>query len=776
MNEASDGQTVSQEKRHWFVEIFPHFVQSYLSTPDGEWHIGAYDECRAQGHRNFQEVVEAADRGEDVTDQVLLKLLPYHDSASNREKGAWHHIAPTITGDLKKWFENVGWTKPQDWPQVAQAILEFLRRCSDDPKQLPTACDEFLALPYSKGFQSGMVTPILNALRPDAFALINSQSQKAINHLAGTKYTTRLADYPQINAVRSRILDELSEVLAQAPVPAERRSDLFDMFCYWSVSINKGDGKDLRILPKEPTDLIESAFSLRTFQLLAELHQQPKYTLYQSHKEEFDKHLEEPFQQLMHQSVALLPEAITERMETEKGIFGQIRKNDYGKGGTWDFYWGALYPKGGKRTEDAQLYLWINWDHLEFGFYIGEYGGEQRRRFRRNCKDNVESLAVILQDALRGTDIKLGPRDALPSNGSKSGPPPSGPGIEEWLRDPGEDGIRAAVYLSKEEVLSTASDELAQRIADAWATVFPFVILATSDDPMPIIGEYDTPSDQLRETNAEYSIAQMAAGTGLEVELLHRWATAVDRKGQAIVYGPPGTGKTYLAQQLATHLVGGGDGFVELVQFHPAYAYEDFMQGIRPVARVDGGLDYPLVPGRFLQFCERAQARRGRCVLIIDEINRANLARVFGELMYLLEYRGEVIPLAGGTTFSIPSNVRIIGTMNTADRSIALVDHALRRRFAFLALYPNYEVLRRYHQQTGFPADGLVQTLVALNVQIGDPHYEVGISFFLRERLAEELEDVWQMEIEPYLEEYFFDQPQKVEHFRWTAIRQKVLP
>jgi len=85
--------------------------------------------------------------------------------------------------------------------------------------------------------------------------------------------------------------------------------------------------------------------------------------------------------------------------------------------------------------------------------------------------------------------------------------------------------------------------------------------------------------------------------------------------------------------------------------------------------------------------------------LIIDEINRANLSRVFGELMYLLEYRDRKIPLSGGGTFFVPSNVRIIGTMNTADRSIALVDHALRRRFAFIALIPNYEVLRHYHQR-----------------------------------------------------------------------------
>jgi 5-methylcytosine-specific restriction protein B len=214
------------------------------------------------------------------------------------------------------------------------------------------------------------------------------------------------------------------------------------------------------------------------------------------------------------------------------------------------------------------------------------------------------------------------------------------------------------------------------------------------------------------------------------------------------------------------------------VQFHPDYAYEDFVQGIRPKSREGGGLDYPVVPGRFLEFCREARKRKDACVLIIDEINRANLARVFGELMYLLEYRGERVPLAGGgpfSPFSIPQNVRIIGTMNTADRSIALVDHALRRRFAFLALYPDYDILRHYHYETGFDVEPLVSVLQKLNRQIGDRHYEVGITFFLHQDLAEQVEDIWRMEVEPYLEEYFFDQSDKVEAFRWEKVGKDIL-
>ena len=272
-----------------------------------------------------------------------------------------------------------------------------------------------------------------------------------------------------------------------------------------------------------------------------------------------------------------------------------------------------------------------------------------------------------------------------------------------------------------------------------------------------------------------YTLDQCAEDTYLDLAVLTQWARAIERKRQAVLYGPPGTGKTYLAEHLARHLIGGGDGFSELVQFHPAYAYEDFIQGIRP-KRVNGGLDYPIVPGRFLEFCRRAAACTGLCVLIIDEINRANLARVFGELMYLLEYREREVPLAGGGRLQIPDNVRLIGTMNTADRSIALVDHALRRRFAFIALRPDLDALRRYHVATGFDATALINLLDRLNQQIGDPHYTLGISYFLHPQLADHLADIWRMEIEPYLEEYFFDQPGKVDEFRWAKIASSVMP
>jgi 5-methylcytosine-specific restriction protein B len=105
-----------------------------------------------------------------------------------------------------------------------------------------------------------------------------------------------------------------------------------------------------------------------------------------------------------------------------------------------------------------------------------------------------------------------------------------------------------------------------------------------------------------------------------------------------------------------------------------------------------------------------------------------------------------------------------------------LVDHALHRRFAFISLYPNYDILRRYHTSTGFSVDGLIKILKQLNQEIENPHYEVGNSFFLRSNLTEQIESIWRLEIEPYLEEYFFDKSNKVNQFRWDKVKQQMLP
>lgn len=291
------------------------------------------------------------------------------------------------------------------------------------------------------------------------------------------------------------------------------------------------------------------------------------------------------------------------------------------------------------------------------------------------------------------------------------------------------------------------------------------VVKTLREDPVEY---YPTPV----EASAPRSLASLSEITLRDESLLCEWLNAIERKGQALFYGPPGTGKTFLALELARYLAGQSGGFSELVQLHPAYAYEDFVQGLRPGRRRDGQLEYRLEPGRFLDFCRRAAGQPGLAVLVIDEINRADLATVFGELLFALEYRDQPVPLAAGGELIVPANVRILATMNSADRSIALVDYALRRRFAFLAVEPDCKILHRYHGD-GLDApiiEPLCTLLEEINREIGDPAFYLGITYFLQPNLRTALPSIWRAEVEPFLEEYLFDRPQAVEPWRWRRV------
>ena len=253
----------------------------------------------------------------------------------------------------------------------------------------------------------------------------------------------------------------------------------------------------------------------------------------------------------------------------------------------------------------------------------------------------------------------------------------------------------------------------------------------------------------------------------------------LEEKQQVIFQGAPGTGKTYVAQAMAKHLAGAKER-VTLVQFHPSYAYEDFIQGYRPTL-VGGAAGFKLRDGPLLRAAEQARKEpKAKHFLIIDEINRGNLAKVFGELYFLLEYREEAMRLQySDEEFSVPRNLYVIGTMNTADRSIALVDLALRRRFAFVRFDTGEEpvkgLLRRWLRANEPPAmERMADVVEWANDALDDRDAAVGPSYFMKRGLDEErARRIWKHDVLPYIEERLYGERERLGEFDFDALLAK---
>ena len=284
-----------------------------------------------------------------------------------------------------------------------------------------------------------------------------------------------------------------------------------------------------------------------------------------------------------------------------------------------------------------------------------------------------------------------------------------------------------------------------------------------------------------------YDMQPLAAKTYLPVDFLNTINQLLAEKRQVIFQGPPGTGKTYVARELARFLAGGdadANNRVTLVQFHPSYAYEDFVQGFRPTLTANGQAGFTLQKGPLLRAAERAEKEpEAKHYLIIDEINRGNLAAVFGELYFLLEYRDERINLQySDAGFSLPENLFILGTMNTADRSIALVDLALRRRFYFVEFRPDEEpiqgVLRRWLRAKYPDMEWVAEVVDNANAKLADyPHIAIGPSYFMREGLTEAgAKRIWEHSIRPYLAEGLFNDPNRLAEFDLAKLRNPDAP
>ena len=252
-------------------------------------------------------------------------------------------------------------------------------------------------------------------------------------------------------------------------------------------------------------------------------------------------------------------------------------------------------------------------------------------------------------------------------------------------------------------------------------------------------------------------------------------------KRQAIFQGPPGTGKTYVAKRIAEWCRERGGDF-EIVQFHPSYSYEDFVEGFRPTLSDTGQAGFKLKDGPLRRMAAKAKENPDATfVLVIDEINRGNVAKVLGELYFLLEYRNESVSLQySGNRFSLPENLWFIGTMNTTDRSIALVDAALRRRFYFFGFFPDEPPVRGLLSrwlEINQPDAGWVAGLVELaNRKLEDRHLGIGPSYFLNKNQPlneNRVRFIWEQAVIPYIEDQCFGDENKLKEFAYDRLRRE---